>query len=170
VLDSELVPREEPLQGEVLDPHVRMIADARSRCRGRSNAEGARYRVRMQTPDRPDAPVVSRFGAVEIVALLLLGFGPFLLSVVGTAAGLATVWLSRRWTTGDRKGALAIVAAVTLTLPVLAWIWQGVQPPDPSGPYSVGPAELALVLFPFGGMLAAIWLAFALAWRPAPER
>lgn len=124
----------------------------------------------MRMPDEQAGPTVSRFGAVEIVALLLLGFGPFVLSVVGTAAGLVTVLLSGRWTARDRTGGLAIVAAVTLTVPVLAWAWQTVQPPDPSGISSVGPAGLALVMFPFGGMLAAVWLALVLVWRPAPER
>ena len=124
----------------------------------------------MRMPDEPTVPAVSRFGAVEIVALLLLGFGPFLLWVLGTVAGLVTVWLSARWTMRDRKGALAVVAAVTLTLPVLTWVGQLVRPPDPTGPFNVGPVELALVMFPFGGMLAAIWLAVVLVRRPAPER
>jgi hypothetical protein len=57
-------------------------------------------------------------GAVEIVALLLLTVGTFVLPLIGPLLGLAFVWASTLWTTRDKIIGSAI-AVLLLLLPVL---------------------------------------------------
>jgi uncharacterized membrane protein len=57
-------------------------------------------------------------GALEIVAILLLTVGAFLLPVVGPAIGLVLVWLSTRWTTREKLIATGIVVVI-FGLPIL---------------------------------------------------
>lgn len=58
------------------------------------------------------------WGAVEIVALLLLTVGAVLLPFVGPLLGLVFVWLSAQWTQQQKVVATAIVLTL-LVLPVL---------------------------------------------------
>lgn len=60
----------------------------------------------------------SRWGAVEIGALLLLTVGAILLPFVGPLLGLVFVWISIQWTTRQKTIATIIVVAL-LMLPVL---------------------------------------------------
>lgn len=59
------------------------------------------------------------WGAVEIIAILLLTVGSVLLPFIGPIAGLLFVWASRAWTTGVKVIATLIVV-VMLGLPILA--------------------------------------------------
>ncbi len=68
----------------------------------------------------PTGPNVARgpWGAVEIVALLLLTIGAVLLPFVGPLIGLGFVWLSAQWTRRQKTVATAIVLTL-LVLPIL---------------------------------------------------
>lgn len=52
----------------------------------------------------------SPWGALEIAAVLLLAIGPFLVPVIGPAAGLLCAWLSDRWTRTEKWVATAIAS------------------------------------------------------------
>ncbi|HSW42154.1 MAG TPA: hypothetical protein VLM76_06565 [Patescibacteria group bacterium] len=58
------------------------------------------------------------WGAVEVLALLLLTVGAVLLPFVGPLAGLAFVWLSARWTQ-RQKLVVTVIVLVLLALPLL---------------------------------------------------
>jgi len=64
------------------------------------------------------AAVGSPWGAVEIIAVLLLTVGAVLLPVVGPLLGLIFVWASTQWTTREKGIATAIVLVIFL-VPVL---------------------------------------------------
>ena len=70
---------------------------------------------------QPPGAIAARppWGAVEILALLLLTVGAVLLPFVGPLAGLALVWASPRWTRRQKLVVTAIVVAL-LALPLLA--------------------------------------------------
>ncbi len=57
-------------------------------------------------------------GAVEIVALLLLTVGAFLLPVIGPLLGLVFVWVSTVWTTREKAFA-SFVVVLLLLVPVV---------------------------------------------------
>jgi hypothetical protein len=60
----------------------------------------------------------SGWGAVEIVAILLLTLGSLLLPVIGPLLGLIFVWASAVWTTRQKLIATGIVVVLAL-LPIL---------------------------------------------------
>jgi uncharacterized membrane protein len=66
----------------------------------------------------------SGWGAVEIVAILLLTIGAVLLPVIGPLLGLIFVWASAQWTTRQKLIATAIVVVLAL-LPIILLL--GVQ-------------------------------------------
>lgn len=59
-----------------------------------------------------------RFGAVEIIALLFISLGAFVVPVVGPLPGLFFVWASNRWTTHNKIVATVLVA-ILVALPLL---------------------------------------------------
>lgn len=59
----------------------------------------------------------SGWGAVEIVAILLLTLGSLLLPIVGPLLGLIFVWASAQWTTRQKLIATAIVVLLVV-LPI----------------------------------------------------
>ncbi len=61
----------------------------------------------------------SRWGGLEIAAVLLLSVGGVVLPLVGVVAGLTCAWLSDRWTRNEKWVASAI-ASVGLVVPLLA--------------------------------------------------
>lgn len=65
-------------------------------------------------------------GAVEIVALLLLTVGAFVLPVVGPILGLVFVWVSTVWSTREKAFATFLVV-VLLLLPVVLLFGVNVQ-------------------------------------------
>lgn len=71
------------------------------------------------TPPTPAAAERrSRWGFLEIGAILLLTLGAYFLPIVGPMIGLLFVWLSNEWTTRQKWVATAIVV-VLLMIPVL---------------------------------------------------
>ena len=61
---------------------------------------------------RPAGP----WGAVEVVAVLGLTVGAFVLPVVGPLAGIVLVWMSARWTRREKGIATVLTALPVLTL------------------------------------------------------
>jgi hypothetical protein len=60
----------------------------------------------------------SGWGAVEVIAILLLTLGSVILPIVGPLLGLIFVWASNLWTTKQKLIATAIVVVLVL-LPIL---------------------------------------------------
>ena len=58
-------------------------------------------------------------GAVEVIALLLLTVGSFVLPFVGPLIGLVFVWLSERWSRREKT----IASMIVLALLVLAFLY-----------------------------------------------
>lgn len=79
------------------------------------------------TAGPPPASIVagSSIGAVEVVALLLLTLGAFLLPFVGPLIGLVFVWLSDRWNRSEKLVATAIVGLL-IVLPLVVLFGVGV--------------------------------------------
>jgi hypothetical protein len=68
----------------------------------------------------------SSWGAIEIIAVVLLTVGAFLIPFVGPIIGLVFVWASTRWTTREKLIATLIVVVILL-LPTLALMGIGTQ-------------------------------------------
>lgn len=66
----------------------------------------------------PAVAARSGWGAVEVVAILLLTLGAVFLPVIGPLLGLLFVWASTQWTTRQKLIATAIVVVLVL-LPIL---------------------------------------------------
>jgi uncharacterized membrane protein len=60
----------------------------------------------------------SPWGALEVIAIILLTAGAVLLPFVGPIMGLVLVWLSTRWTTRE-KAIATVIVLVLLILPLL---------------------------------------------------
>ena len=67
----------------------------------------------LTAPTRPASP----WGALEVIAVLALTVGTFVLPIVGPLVGIVLVWGSSRWTRGE-KG----IATVLTALPVVALV------------------------------------------------
>ena len=109
----------------------------------------------------PTGPNVARtqWGAVEIVALLLLTVGAVLLPFVGPPLGLVFTWLSAQWTRRHKLVSSAIVLTL-LVLPILVLRY---------GQAATSVRAVSL-LIPFGGIAAAIFLAAVLVRGHRVER
>ncbi|MGH2466785.1 MAG: HAAS signaling domain-containing protein [Candidatus Limnocylindrales bacterium] len=71
-----------------------------------------------RAPDRGAGGDGERIGAVEIIAVLLVSLGSFLLPVIGPLVGLFFVWVSRRWTTQSKVIATVLIL-ILAALPVV---------------------------------------------------
>ena len=81
----------------------------------------ARRRADTEAPIPLRTGTPSRWGGLEIAAVLLLALGAFVLPVVGPAVGLVCAWLSDQWTRSEKWVATAI-ASLGLALPVAVLI------------------------------------------------
>ena len=79
----------------------------------------ARRRADLEPPVPVRAGSPSRWGGLEIAAVLLLSVG-VVVPVVGVVAGLACAWMSEQWTRNEKWVATVIASAGLLVLPVLA--------------------------------------------------
>jgi hypothetical protein len=79
----------------------------------------ARRRADLEQPIAvlPSSATASRWGGLEIAAVLLLGVGAFVAPVIAPAAGVLCAWLSGQWTRAEKWVATAI-ASVGLLLPL----------------------------------------------------
>jgi hypothetical protein len=128
--------RREELQGEVTEHIGAALAEAGAR----DEVTVRNVLERLGTPEdiaaaeaadgvSPGAPApqpwaappeaARSWGAVEIIAILLLTLGSVLLPFIGPIAGLLFTWMSRVWTTGVKVIATVIVV-VLLGLPIVA--------------------------------------------------
>lgn len=66
--------------------------------------------VDLPAPAQPGFPAPNRsaWGALEIIAVILLIAGPFIIPVIGPLAGLVCAWLSPAWTRGEKLIATAL--------------------------------------------------------------
>jgi len=71
-------------------------------------------------PEAPEGP--AGFGALETCAVLVLGIGSLLFSVLATALGIALVWISNGWQTRDKLIATALPFTLGLFLPLLGML------------------------------------------------
>ena len=125
--------RREELAGEVAEHIEAALADAGTRDEatvrnvlGRlgapediAAAEGAAPPPAVAPQAWATAPENARsWGALEIIAILLLTLGSVFLPFVGPIAGLLFVWASRAWRTGEKVLATVIVM-VLLGSPIL---------------------------------------------------
>jgi hypothetical protein len=79
--------------------------------------------VAAEVTDRPPAPVAApsagpRWGGLEIVAVVGLIVGSYVLPVIGTVVGLVCAWMSPRWTTRQKSIATALSVLPLLLLVV----------------------------------------------------
>ena len=72
------------------------------------------HRARRRADDEPPIPVYpttrSRWGGLEIAAVLLLGVGGFVVPIVAPIAGLLCAWMSDQWTRSEKWVATAIAS------------------------------------------------------------
>ncbi len=84
-------------------------------------------RARRRADTEPPVPVVTpvggatRWGGLEIAAVLLLSVGSFVAPLVGPLAGLVCAWMSPQWTRGEKWVATAICSLV-LVVPIVAFV------------------------------------------------
>ncbi|MEO8106480.1 MAG: hypothetical protein ABI720_04105 [Actinomycetes bacterium] len=69
----------------------------------------------------PVAARRSRWGPLEIIAVVLLIVGPFVAPVVGPLAGLVCAWLSPAWTRGE-KWVATLLASGSIVLVALFFL------------------------------------------------
>jgi uncharacterized membrane protein len=87
-----------------------IVAAARSESGGAPVADQPDWRP----PPTVSPPPASPWGTLEILAVLGLTVGTFLLPVVGPAVGIVLAWVSERWTRREKP-----VATVLTVLPVI---------------------------------------------------
>jgi hypothetical protein len=84
------------------------------------------HRARRRADTEAPIPVYpgtrSRWGGLEIAAVLLLSVGGFVVPVVAPLAGLFCTWMSDQWTRGEKWVATAI-ASLGLLIPVLGLVF-----------------------------------------------
>lgn len=76
-------------------------------------------------PYPPIPPGGSRWGGLEVAAVVLLAVGGFLVPIVGPVAGLICAWASTAWTTSEKWVATAIASCI-LVIPLLGILALGV--------------------------------------------
>jgi len=79
----------------------------------------ARRRADAELPIAVDPSTATRWGGLEIAAVLLLSVGSFVVPVIAPAAGLLCAWLSDQWTRREKWIATAICSLV-LVVPLVA--------------------------------------------------
>jgi len=78
--------------------------------------------VAAASPERPTQPVpapsrpASPWGALEVIAVLALTVGTFVLPVIGPLVGIVLVWTSTRWTRREKGIATVLTALPFVTL------------------------------------------------------
>jgi hypothetical protein len=102
------------------------------------------------------------WGPAEIIAMLLLSVGGFVLPGVGPIIGVVLVWVSTRWMR-PQKVVGSLLGLLPATLPLL--LFARFRPSEGPLMFNAGPSptELLLIgLIPLSGVLAAVYLSLAL--------
>lgn len=102
------------------------------------------------------------WGAVEIVALLLLTVGAVLLPFVGPLLGLVFMWNSARWTQRKKLVATAIVLTLLVSLALLRILAPSIRQVRE---IAMSLAGVVFLLVPLAGIAAAIFLVVVLVRR-----
>ncbi len=89
---------------------------------------------------RAGPPPASPWGALEVIAVLALTVGTFVLPVVGPRVGIVLVWGSTRWTRHEKWIATALTALPVVVLALVAAMLIAVG--GDSGPGSPVPAPV----------------------------
>lgn len=94
--------------------------------------------VRVATPDQGVERPTSRWGALEILALLGLTLGAVAIPVVGPLIGLCFAWASPRWAVREKVIAtvLTVVPMIALALGTAVVVHGGTSNPVPVDPTS----------------------------------
>jgi hypothetical protein len=175
-LDAELAGAPRTRRREVVEEISEHIDEARAGLATQGEAEirnlldrlGDPAEIAAEARGRPDAPR-RRVAWKEIVALIMLPIGGVILPFVGWIVGVVLLWLSDRWTTGDKligtllvpgglMGAGAFSLAGTSASGCHAPVGRSLSCPDS------GPSLLKVSLFVALFLLPVITTVF-LAWR-----
>lgn len=103
----------------------------------------------------------SRFGTLEVAAILILGLGGFFVPVVGWLVGVVLVWISGAWSTRDKLIGTAAPFVLVVLMPVL-FLLGGVAA---GGGGNFGPTEVLFISAAGTGLLGGIAGAVFLAAR-----
>jgi hypothetical protein len=119
-----------------------IVAAARSESAGPPVADQPAW----QPPSTGSPPPASPWGTVEILAVLGLTVGTFLLPVAGPAVGIVLVWVSARWTRREKTVAtmLTVLPVLVITLGLAMFMTTGSssdQNPVPGPVVSEGAAQ-----------------------------
>lgn len=123
-----------------------------------------------------DAAVEGEQGWFPVIAALLLALGGIVIPVIGWIAGLAMVWFSRSWRTGEKLVATLAAPAAALVIVVTVLVAQAVAPAS-AGAEGSNPLVPALHDMIWSGVLllglvnaiAGLWLLWRIRGRrPAP--
>ena len=92
-------------------------------------------------------PLTQRWGVVEVIAVLALTAGAFIVPVVGPLAGICFAWASARWTRREKVVAtvLTLLPLVVLSLGAVASMSAGAEP-RPAAPVTSAPSPVQGVL------------------------
>lgn len=81
-------------------------------------AAGVSYGLPGGPPPATASP--SRWGGLEIAAVVLLCIGGFIVPFVGTIVGLVLAWISPAWSTAEKWVATGLALVLTVVLPLAA--------------------------------------------------
>jgi len=167
--------RREEIIAEV-DAHIR---DARTAHAAETDADLLNLLDRLGDPsvigtearERFDVAEPASAGAREVIALLLLVVGPFIVPVVTWVLGAMLVWSSGAWSAREKRNSLAwsliVIGSLTLIVIIFAIVNStGTTVIAPIGP---GAVLLVVVLGTLTSVLSGLLLASALA-RRRPRR
>lgn len=113
-------------------------------------------------------------GSFSIIAALLIAFGGIVLPVIGWLAGLAMVWFSRSWRTGEKLIATFLAPAVAVVIVVTVLVVQAINPSPVTPGGGANPLLPALydmlwtsvLLLGVANVAAGLWL----LWRIRDRR
>jgi uncharacterized integral membrane protein len=167
--------RREEIIAEV-DAHIR---DARTADAAETDADLLNLLDRLGDPgvigtearERFDVAEPASAGGREVIALLLLVVGPFIVPVVTWVLGAMLVWSSVAWSAREKRNSLAWSLIVIVGLAIVGIVIAMVSSPGTSVVVSIlpGAALFVVILGTLTSVLSGLLLASALA-RRRPRR
>jgi hypothetical protein len=167
--------RREEIIAEV-DAHIR---DARTAHAAETDADLLNLLDRLGDPsvigtearERFDIAEPASAGGREVIALLLLVVGPFIVPVVTWVLGAMLVWSSVAWSAREKRNSLAWSLIVIVGLAIIGTVIAVVSSPGTSVVVSILPGAVLLVVIlgTLTSVLSGLLLASALA-RRRPRR
>lgn len=168
--------RREEIIAEV-DAHIR---DARTAHAAETDADLLNLLDRLGDPsvigtearERFDVAEPASAGAREVIALLLLVVGPFIVPVVTWVLGAILVWSSGAWSMREKRNSLAWSLIVIVGLTIIGIVIANVSSIGTTVGVSILPASVLFIVVVLGtltSVLSGLLLASALA-RRRPRR